>query len=156
MKAMNHVVKSTCLLVLILLPLSCNSAENLCGTKLNEFGITIRDDISDSGDVNRRVIEFIFDANYQKEEQRHSSAFIRYEKEPNLYIKTALFVGKHQTLGPSNEHIYSVFVDKNMLPFMTLEITYLIDSIYPNNYLNMFVTGFENMDSLMCRRIKHN
>ncbi len=152
---MTGVIKLLLLACLSVFPLICFSAENQCNKKLNEFGITIVESASNSGNPRDRVIEFVFDGDYQTEEQRQSSVFVKYKAHPNFYMKTALFVGSHENPDPFNKNSYIVFIDKHMLPFLTLEIVYVIDSKYPNSYLDVFVSGFDDIGLLKCRKIKH-
>lgn len=140
---------------LSLFSLLCYSAESTCTQKLREFGIEIIETEPDSVNPDDRVIEFIFDENFQTEDRQVSVATIRYRQQPNFHLSTALFVGKHQRTHPDNKSIYVVFIDKRMLPFLELSLLYMIDSKYQENYLNVDVSGFDNLDTLKCRHISH-
>lgn len=132
------------------------STENKCVKELSEYGIEIIESDTDFDNPNYRVIEFIFNENYQTEGQKHSTAYVQFKQQPSFYMRTALFVGKHENTDPFNKSTYTVFIHKQMLPFFTADLVYMIDSKYQKDHLDVILSGFDNLDSLMCRHISYN
>lgn len=152
---MKNISKFLFMVSLCVFSLNCYSTENKCIKELSEYGIEIIETELDSVNPDDRVIEFIFDENYQTEGQKHSSAYVQFKQQSGLYMRMAMFVGKHENTNPFNKSTYPIFIHKQMLPFFTSDLIYDIDSKYQKDQLDVFLSGFDNLDTLKCRHISH-
>ncbi len=125
-----------------------------CVERLKSFGIEVVSEIRDTPEETLIALNFRFDRSFQTEKRATGVASITYEAGTGSFLKSDLFTGGHVEM-PFDFAEYVVVLSRRMLRHTRLELTYIIDSTYEDDYLNVWVAGFDDVTTLKCVDIPH-
>ncbi|MGS2723490.1 hypothetical protein ACVBEJ_07065 [Porticoccus sp. GXU_MW_L64] len=137
----------------MLLASPVSSAECSCAEWLLDYGIEFKYAPLDKRGGENFELQIVFDSERVWVDDIFSSMFVKIKKKDSIYLKVPIFIDGHdKTRVVDGKYTYFVFANKEGLSNISLELKYFMRPTLKDNYLHVFIAGFEDIQNIECNK----